>query len=384
MAPLYVEALHLLVKRELADAVTARIGALAGHTIDVGPPHTTSAGLAAAVLAFTGTAGDGRTVTLINTPWDELAPEVQHHDRDALPDAAFILATLPSKLADALVREADYRLIPMPFAEAFRLGALITDAPAEGPASEIDRQHVVSTVIPAFTYQSEPAVPAEPMETLGTRLLLVAAAHVPVEDVEGMLDAVFSPSFARVVNPPLEAAVLSEPPQLELHPGTVAYVARSQPAITDETVDKLNNSIGIITALIGGGLFLWQWWRKRTEARHDEVFGGYMLRVAAIERRAAELELAATIALEPLIDLQREVLQLKSEALDRFATGDLGGQAALSDLLGPLNGARDHIGELILHVRDNLEAQAEAEGRKASALWKEELAKSTAESPPSK
>jgi hypothetical protein len=213
----------------------------------------------------------------------------------------------------------------------------------------------------------------------------VAAAHVPVEDVEGMLAAVFSPRFARIVSPPLEPAILTEPPQLELHAGTVGYVARSQPAITDETVDKLNNSIGIITALIGSGLFLWQWWRKRTEARHDEVFGGYMLRVAAIERRAAELELAATIALEPLIDLQREVLQLKSEALDRFATGDLGGQAALSDLLGPLNGARDHIGELILHVRDNLEAQAEAEGRKASALWKEELAKTTTEdSPPSK
>lgn len=375
VAPLYVEALHLLVKRELLPAVTAHIGALAGHTIDVGVPHTTSAGLAAAVLAFTGVGENGRAPTIVNIPWRELEPEVMHHDRAALPDAMFILATLPSKLAAALVREADYRLIPMPFAEAFRLDALITEGPAEGPASEIERQHVVSTVVPAFTYSSEPAVPEAPLETLGARLLLVAGARVPPEDVEAVLAAVFSPRFARVVQPPLEPSVLSEAPRLELHPGTVAYIARNQPAITDETVDKLNNSIGILTALIGGGLFLWQWWRKRTEARLDEVFGGYMLRVAAVERRAAELELGATLALEPLIDLQREVLQLKSEALERFAAGDLGGQAALSDLLGPLNGARNHIGELLLHVRDNLEDQAEAEGRKASALWTEELAK---------
>src|SRR5262249_907874 len=128
-------------------------------------------------------------------------------------------------------------------------------------------------------------------------------------------------------------------------------------------------------ALVGGGLFLWQWWRQRTRAERDRTFGTYMLRVAEVERRIAALELAATLELEPLAELQRELLELKSEALERFAAGDLGDQAVLSDLLSPINSARDHIGGLILHIRDNLEERADAEGRTATALWTEAIEK---------
>jgi len=101
-----------------------------------------------------------------------------------------------------------------------------------------------------------------------------------------------------------------------------------------------------------------------------------MRKVAGVERRAAELELAATLKLDPLIDLQRELLTLKAEALDRFAAGDIGGQAALADLLAPMNTARDHIGELILHVREGIEGEAEAEGKTPQALWAEAMRKS--------
>jgi hypothetical protein len=45
----------------------------------------------------------------------------------------------------------------------------------------------------------------------------------------------------------------------------------------------------------------------------------------------------------------------------------------LSDLLNPVNAARDHIGDLILHVRDNLEEQADEQGRSAQAVWAEAM-----------
>jgi hypothetical protein len=48
----------------------------------------------------------------------------------------------------------------------------------------------------------------------------------------------------------------------------------------------------------------------------------------------------------------------------------------LSELLVPVNAARDHVGELLLHVRENLEKQAETQGRPAEALWVEAAAKS--------
>jgi hypothetical protein len=79
--------------------------------------------------------------------------------------------------------------------------------------------------------------------------------------------------------------------------------------------------------------------------------------------------------LDALIVLQRDLLQLKSEALERFTGGELGGET-LSELLVPVNAARDHVGELLLHVRENLEARAETQGRPAEALWVEAAAKS--------
>ena len=87
------------------------------------------------------------------------------------------------------------------------------------------------------------------------------------------------------------------------------------------------------------------------------------------------LELSATLELEPLIELQREVLTLKTDALDEYAAGELGGQEALSSLLVPLNATRDHIGDLILHVRDVVEERAQAEGRSATAVWTDAIDK---------
>ena len=385
VTPLYVEALHLLVKAELADDVTRGLDALRGHTADLGPRGSTTAGLATAVLDFAGvTPGDatGRDGYVVRSnELGQLVALVEKGDRAALPDAVLHLATVPSKIALQLIRSAGYRLVPLPFAEAFRLGVLIADEQTRGVVGEIDRRHVLDTVIPAFTYEIDPAIPDVPLHTIGARLTLVANDAVPAEAVERVLDTVFSADVAQVTSPPLEPAVLALPSRTELHPGALEYLRRDKPYVTDDTVNALSNSLSILGALAGGGLFLWQWWRQRTRARRDETFGTYMLRIADVERRLAALELAATLELEPLAELQRELLQLKSEALERFADGELGDQAALSDLLMPLNAARDHVGDLILHVRDNLEERADAEGRTAKALWSEAIAKPEETSP---
>jgi len=59
--------------------------------------------------------------------------------------------------------------------------------------------------------------------------------------------------------------------------------------------------------------------------------------------------------------------------LTRFTAGELGDQVTLTDLLSPLNSARDHVGDLLLHVRENLEQQALEQGRTAEAVWKEAI-----------
>ena len=372
VTPLYVEALHLLVKQEFADAVDQNLGALRGRTVDLGPPGSASV-LAAAVLGFAGVvAGDaarGEGYTAHNLEVGALEGLIAAGDRTALPAAIMNLATVPSKIALQLIRGSGYRLVALPFAEAFRLNTLIAGDAPEGTALRVERQHVTATEIPAFTYQAEPAIPAESLPTIGARLMLVANERVPPAAVESVLETVFHAPIATIAHPPLDRGLLALPPHLQRHEGTREYLRRDQQFITHDTVDTLSSSFSVLGALAGGMLFLWQWWRQRTQASRDERFGSYLLRMAEIERRVTALELAATLELEPLVDLQREVLTLKNDALERFAAGELGGQAALSDLLMPLNAARDHIGDLILHVRGTLEDQAQAEGRSATALW---------------
>ncbi|HEV7731010.1 MAG TPA: hypothetical protein VGR62_02565 [Candidatus Binatia bacterium] len=374
VTPLYVEALHLLVRGDLVHQVDESLAALRGRSVDLGPQGSTSEGLSTAVLAFAGVipkdgAPKTRGYVVDDLQVDALETLIKGKDPAAFPDAILHLGTVPSKIALQLIRGFGYQLVPLPFADAFRLNALISGDLPETDHASIERQHIIDTVIPAFTYQTEPAIPAEPLHTIGARLTLIANDRVSPEAVELVLDTVFSTQVARVAHPPLDRSLLAMPGHLKRHDGTLEFQRRDQPYITQDTVDALSNSFSVIGAIAGGLLFLWQWWRQRRQAERDDRFGGYLVRLAEIERRMTGLELAATLELEPLVDLQREVLTLKGDALDGFASGELGNQAALSSLLMPLNATRDHIGDLILHVRDTIEEQAQAEGVSATELW---------------
>ncbi|HWP65530.1 MAG TPA: TAXI family TRAP transporter solute-binding subunit [Candidatus Limnocylindria bacterium] len=365
---LYLEALHLLVKEELAAAVADDLGALGRRTVDLGPRGSETEALARMVLSFAQLTGPSEHPPLVlrNLSYDELrsltdAPESE------LPDAIFHLAVVPSQLALRAIRERGYRLVPLPFADAMRLSALTNDGTAGDHG--IDWQYVTDAAIPPFTYSMRPAVPATRLHTVGSRLLLVANEQVPEDTVALVLEAAFHSRFARIADPPLTPSVLTIPPRIRLHPGTVAYTRRNDPILTADSVDTMNNMLSIVGALVGGGLFLYQWRRQRIAARRDEVFGSYLQRAADIERRLAALELSATLDLPKLIALQRDVLQLKAEALERFAAGDVGSQSALSQLLAPLNTTRDQIATLLLHVRGTLEDRAAEQGRSEQAVW---------------
>ena len=320
-----------------------------------------------------GTTADGYVARSLKVR--ELVALLDRGDRSALPDAVFHLATVPSMIALRLVRSADYRLVPLPFAEAFRLAAILTEDATQGPAAQIERPYTQDTVIPAFSYQIAAPVPGEDLHTVGTRLLLVAHKEVSPRTVERVLEAVFASRFARMHRELLDRSTFALTPRLAMHPGTRTFLDHDKPFLTAHGVEDLSNTMSVFGALAGGGLFLWQGLRQRRQSRRDQLLVEFMLRVAECERRIVELELSSSMELEALIVLQRDLLQLKSEALERFTQGELGGET-LSELLVPVNAARDHVGELLLHVRENLEEQAETQGRPAEALWVEAAAKS--------
>jgi len=370
--PLYLEALQLVVRHEMAAAVAEDLGALRGHTIDIGPAGSASARLADAVLGFAEVTDGGEAIVLRNLDPAALRAQLDARDHANLPDAFFVLSMVPSPPIVRLVREANYRLIPLAFADAFRLRGILTEGAGAGPLA-IERSDIYETVIPPFVYETIPPVPATPLPTLGTRLLLLTNDQVPAATITAILEAIFTSPFARLSHPPLEDSVLGHPTRLTLHEGTQAYIARNQPFVTDERVDVLSNTMSIIGALGGSSLFLWQWRRRQTQRAREELFGNYLRRLADTSRRVADVELAADLQLEPLAAAQRQLLELKAEVLDGIIAGALGETEAVSALVMPITAATDHVAELILHVRENVEERAEAQGRSVEAVWTEAL-----------
>ena len=178
VVPLYLEPLHLLVKREFAADVGRDLVALRGLTVNLGTVGSANHGLATSVLALAGLhetyPADVRGYTARHTEPAEIAALLASGRHSDLPDAVFYLGSTPSKIALQYIRDADYRLVAIPFADAFRLSAIITEGAQQASDEEVERLDTQDVVIPAYTYQVEPPVPAEPTHTLGVPLLLVA------------------------------------------------------------------------------------------------------------------------------------------------------------------------------------------------------------------
>ena len=383
VAPLYVEALHLLVKQELAGSIGASLAGLRGHVIDVGPLDGATAGLAAVVLGFSGVplAGDTASGGAVLRSFEpaEIEAIVLRGDRKAMPDAVFHLATVPSKVAQKLLDSGIYRLEPLPFADAVRISALLSHDPKDGLAAEIERSSVVDTVIPGFVYGTDPASPPEPLHTLGTRLLLVSNERVSPETVARVLEATFHSRFARIVEPPLDRSVLALPRRLHLHPGTIDFKNRGEPFITANSVADLSNTLSVLGALVGGSIFLWSAWQQRRRARTDALFGAYMLRVAEVERKAVEIELTAGLELEPLISLQRDLLQLQSEALERFAAGGHASSTTASVVSAPMRSSPFGFSGIIGWIRKSPSRQASRIANlERSRIWRADSSRTTA------
>ncbi len=375
VATLHVEPLHLLVKEELYEVVSKSLEALRGKTVNLSDPASGTYSLASEILEFAGLTprvdglmGDYHVSTLSYRALEE------EKETAKLPDAVFMVSALPSPVARHLIVKHHFRLVPLSFGEAFTLDVLPSDNPADSSRKvlrDIDKAHVCMTEIPAFTYGIEPPVPPRAIPTLGTRLLLVANVKVPAKAIERIVETVFSPGFAQLARPALDVKLMDLPPEIPWHAGTLQYLERNKPLIAGDAIDFLEKGTSLVGALIGGLFFLWQWLKQRYRRKRELGFEAYMLKVTSIERQALELELGAMLDLKELLQLQVALSQLKSEALEKFAEGELEGEELISGFVSHVNDARTYLTRLILHERESLEKQARHEKRSPQALWHE-------------
>ncbi len=352
--PLYNEALHLLVKNEYAKAVTQSLSNLRNHSVNLGVHESAGALLAESVLAY---AGLSPTLTTDATGYHpiyqdptEIESALTATERSALPDAIIEFSSIPSKIAKTYIIKADYQLVGVTFADAFRLADMfnINESTDQNTLS-LNSRYTIDVTIPAYTYRTDPPVPSVAIHTIGAPLMLLSRDSVSPETVQTVLKSVFESRFARIMEPIISPNLLDLPPRVKLHEGTINYRNRDRPLIGKDDIDELSSTLSAVGALVGGLLFLWQIYRQHRQSSREQLLGEFMKRIAEIEHNINEIELSDEFLADKLVEQQKRLLSLKAEALTDYNEGRLVNNIALMDILMPINAVRNDIGKLLLH-----------------------------------
>ncbi len=353
VAPLHIEPLHLLVRPSLSLEVARDLGNLEGYRVNLSSVGSGTRALAFEVLRHGGLDPideanssnlGSRCCVATSVSYKEL--ESNDLDTEELPDAVFTVSTIGSPVADHLVQQHGYQLVPIPFAEAFRwIGATDDD-------DLLDRSAIVPAIIPAHSYGNNHHEPEADIATLGTRLLLIARADLPNEAIERLLQTLAASEFNRLEPTALDERLRNPKLQeLPIHDGVTEYLQRDQPLVTQEIKEDLEKAVTIGSPILGCLFLLVQWLRRRSHRARDERLEAYLVQVAEIERRGQAIELSAAPNLDELIGLQQELGTLKQRALLKFEANELNDSELLSAFLTHANAARDYLTRLILHQK---------------------------------
>jgi TRAP-type uncharacterized transport system substrate-binding protein len=350
VAALHVEPLHLLVKKELFHDASASLTALRGKTIDLEEVGSGTNALASAVLEFVGIQPRDKDPVGGYIPLHLDRKQLfAENDAGRLPDAVFLVSSLPSATAVFLVKKG-YRLVPLPFAEAFALESLAKTDADDGQAAAKGRivmGRIQAVTVPAFTYGVDPPVPEAPLPTLGTRLLLVAHKDVPAKAAYQLVEATYASEFGQIEHPPLDAKLMELPPEFPWHDGALLYQRRNAPVLSGEVMDSARNGFAIFAAAASGLFVLWQWARHYGQFARHKGINKYIAQANRIEWRAMESERGLPVAAAELQELRDQLCKLKTQALDEFAAGELQGREMLPAFLIQINDIRDYLTRLI-------------------------------------
>jgi TRAP-type uncharacterized transport system substrate-binding protein len=344
------EHLHLLVKRELADQ---GIFGLRGKRIGLGPTTTASYQIARDALNF---AAPPHTVETENGEYsiDPMTREeavrklariasLKEPARTAalalLPDAVMFLAPLPSPLARELVTEFGYKLVPLPFAEAYELDRL---NPPSVEGVHVDRSMVTPGFIPAYTYDSNPPEPAKECPTICAPLILVAQDNADADVVSALVETIYESPLASAIRPPPLKEQVSVFPR---HPGTERYLHRNDPVLTPEVAYRFGTMAGGLGAFLSGAIALYGFLRLRNLRR----FEYYYREIGQIEMLARGLEEDPKVPTNPeslRANLERRLTTLKCRVLQDFAEGGLKGEGLMAGIIALINDTRESLAGL--------------------------------------
>src|SRR5262249_15782333 len=156
-----------------------------------------------------------------------------------------------------------YKLVPMPFAEAYGLERL---NPPTAEGVRIDRSMLTPGIIPAYTYGSDPAEPAQECPTICAPMILVAEDDADPETVSFLLETSYDSPLTSGIRPPALKEQVNAFPR---HPGTERYLHRNDPLLTPEVASRLVAMAGGTGAFLSGVIAFYGFLRLRKLSRFE-------------------------------------------------------------------------------------------------------------------
>jgi TRAP-type uncharacterized transport system substrate-binding protein len=360
VASLPQDPLHLLVKPGLHEAVVKDFGALRGKRINLGSGKRSGTyWLSREILAFAGLEpSDYESVGMTS---EQLRAEKRD---DRMPDVVFIATKPPSELVKSLIDRFGYRLVPLPFGQAFRATSLQLLEPVPDEGIKVRKEHIPDAVIPAYSYDVSPPVPPQDIASLGCRALLITNERTDAAKVVHLLDDLLASRSAQTVQPPLTAEIVRQPAEAAWHPGAIEFRRRGEPLITGELIGVLSNTLQLLIPVGGGMLLLWGWLRARVLTDRERRIDRFIALVSGVEQRALQSGVEAPADLGAVRALHRELSTIKDAALERIAAGEAGNEMLVTSLFAHIGDVRAYLSDL---ERDSPNHRPSGDGRPPSA-----------------
>lgn len=323
VATVGTEMVHLLVKRGIRG-----MNDLRGKSVNLGPKDSGEREVGVTITQF---AGYTENVDYVETNFT--AEQLLALPRERMPDAIFVISSVPSYLAEQLVRDRGYDVAEIPFPEAL---ALRHGWAADGR-------------ILSYTYDLAPPVPAQTIQTVAVNLHLVANDKVNPAAIEKVLEVLYSPSVANTLRQPIDESKIAVSSGYPVSAGMTAYVNRNQSVFSLEMWNKLAGMFGLVMSFGGMGIVVLKWFRGPAPepTYHDDELRQWLAEVATIEKSAFAMEAAGEVDASELKGMRDKLAGLRTAILERHGAVVLKDALLYDRCLASVRAAHEYVGRML-------------------------------------
>jgi TRAP-type uncharacterized transport system substrate-binding protein len=314
------ELLHLLVKPGVKGMSDLR-----GHSVNLGVRDGTEHEVALTIMQF---ARYVENVDYVETSYD--AEQLLSLPDRAMPDAIFIISSVPSYLVELLVRERQYDVVEIPFPEALAM--------RYGWAADAR--------ILSYAYNTNPPVPAKNIQTVAVNVHLVANARTDPAAISKLLEVLYSPSVANQLRQPIDPSRIAVSSGYPISRGMTAYLTRNDAIITLQTWQKLTSLFGLFMSFSGVALVVLRWLRG-AKSWHDEEFHQYLAEVATIARTIFTMEAQGKLDVAELKRLRDRLAGLRTLLIERYPKVSFKDPLLFDRCIASVRATHDHAGRLL-------------------------------------